>query len=391
MRWPTAKLAELGKVVTGSTPKSSDSTAFGSDIPFVTPGDLDKPNPLMEAERYLTREAASSGRLLPKGAVLISCIGNLGKTAITGTDVVTNQQINAVVFDETKIFSGYGYYACRLLKRTLESMAPATTLPIVSKSKFEALTIPVPPLDEQRRIAAILDQAEELRAKRRAAIALLDQLPQAIFLEMFGDPATNPKDWSWTSLAEVIADGPQNGLYKPSTEYGEGTPILRIDGFYSGRVTDLSALKRVRLSKQEQDLYGLRRDDVVINRVNSREYLGKSALIPVLAEPTVFESNMMRFSLTAQVLPVYAVQMLQSPFIKSQILRACKDAVNQSSINQQDVKAFKFPLPPIDLQHKFAASVEAIQRTKTTHQSALAELDTLFSALQVSCFTGVRE
>lgn len=210
MSWPRAKLSEVGQVVTGSTPKSSDANAFGADIPFVTSGDLDKQNPLVNAERFLSLQAAQSGRLLPVGTVLVSCIGNLGKIAIAGREVVSNQQINAVVFDESKVWPKYGFYAGRLLKKTLDSMAPATTLPIVSKSKFEALTIPIPPLHEQRRIAAILDQAEELRAKRRAAITLLDQLPQAIFLEMFGDPISNPLGWASGKLSEYalqITDG----------------------------------------------------------------------------------------------------------------------------------------------------------------------------------------
>ena len=124
----------------------------------------------------------------------------------------------------------------------------------------------------------------------------------------------------------------------------------------------------------------------MINRVNSREYLGKSALIPELHEPTVFESNMMRLTLDESVHPRYAVHVLQTSFIKRQIMRACKDAVNQSSINQQDVKGFELPVPPIDRQIQFATALEGLHRTKSAYQSAIDETGVLISSLQGAVF-----
>lgn len=251
------------------------------------------------------------------------------------------------------------------------------------------IEIPLPPLPEQRRIAAILDQADALRAKRREALAQLDSLTQSIFIEMFGDPVVNSMQWPQPCLDELIDSGPQNGLYKPSTDYGSGSPILRIDAFYNGAVTKMATLKRVRVSADELRVFGLSADDVVINRVNSIEYLGKSALIPALQEPTVFESNLMRFKLASKrVLPKYFVAFLQTTFIKEQIRAASKDAVNQSSINQQDVKAFKVSLPPVALQQTFATRIQAVDSLKTTHRAALTELDALFASLQHRAFAG---
>jgi len=137
---------------------------------------------------------------------MVCCIGSLGKIGIAGRSVATNQQINSVVFDREQVWPGYGFYACRLLKAKLDCMAPATTLPIVSKSKFAELTIPVPPLAEQRRIAEVLDRAEELRAKRRAVLAQLDSLTQSLFLDLFGDPATNSKGFPKRPLATLVRD-----------------------------------------------------------------------------------------------------------------------------------------------------------------------------------------
>jgi type I restriction enzyme S subunit len=268
-------------------------------------------------------------------------------------------------------------------------------LPIASRGyadhfpEVRRRSIPVPPLAEQLRIAEVLDRAEALRAKRRAAFAQLDALTQSLFLDLFGDPATNPKGWPVRRLGELIVDGPQNGLYKPSTDYGSGTPILRIDAFYDGAVTDISALKRVRLSEAEKNGFRLTENDVVINRVNSLEYLGKCALIPKLPEETVFESNMMRMRFNPDTThPKFVVQFLQSGFAKSQIQMRAKHAVNQASINQQDVSGFRTSLPPITLQREFARRVTAVEALKTAQRASLAELDALFATLQHRAFRG---
>jgi len=254
---------------------------------------------------------------------------------------------------------------------------------------FASLEIPVPPLEKQRRIAEVLDRAEALRAKRRAALAQLDMLTQAIFLDMFGDPAANPKRWPRLRLGDVIAIGPQNGIYKPASDYGSGTPILRIDTFYDGAVTKLATLKRVRLSEDERNLYGLHISDILVNRVNSMEYLGKCALIPELQEPTVFESNMMRLAVDrGRIEPRYVVQFLQTGFIKSQILTAAKHAVNQSSINQVEVKGFRVNVPPISLQREFSGRVAAVEKLKAVQRVSLAEMDAFFAALQYRAFRG---
>jgi type I restriction enzyme S subunit len=217
----------------------------------------------------------------------------------------------------------------------------------------------------------------------------VDTLSQSVFLDMFGDPATNPKAWPVTKLGELISTGPQNGLYKPASDYGTGTPILRIDAFYDGVVTGLANLKRVRISDQEKVLYGLRPGEIVINRVNSREYLGKSALVPALPEPIVFESNMMRFGVDpARINPVYLIELLQTRHVRAHILRSAKDAVNQSSINQQDVKGIPVILPPLPQQELFAQRLRRLGTLDKRQRACLMQLDALFASLQHGAFRG---
>ena len=281
-------------------------------------------------------------------------------------------------------------YLCRVLENyDVSPFITGTTRGKLTQAGASEIPVPVPPLPEQRRIAAILDQVDALRTNRRAALAKVDTLAQSIFIEMFGDTVTNPRKWPVSELGALIQDGLQNGLYKPSNLYGTGTPILRIDGFYAGAVSDLAALKRVKLSPQEVETYGLRANDVVVNRVNSPEYLGKCALIPELAEPTVFESNMMRFSVDETRLhPRYLVVALQGASIRAQILGCAKHAINQSSINQKDVSGFHLQVPPIDYQRRFAKQVSCVEEHILRQQQHHRRLEALFTSLQHRAFRG---
>lgn len=284
----------------------------------------------------------------------------------------------------------YHWFSSPRIQTTVRSFGRQTTnISNLDVKRCLKMPISLPSLEEQKEIAEVLDEADALRAKRRAAIALLDDLAKSVFLDMFGSPTRNPHDWPEGPLAEFIVDGPQNGLYKAASYYGRGTPIVRIDAFYDGAITDINSLKRVELSEVERQRFALSAGDILINRVNSLEYLGKSALVPDVAETTVFESNMMRFEVDEKAIsPKFLVQLLQSRSIKSQILSSAKNAVNQSSINQKDVGALRIFVPPIELQHAYVKRLEMVDRCKVAAFGQLAKLDDLFGSLQQRAFQG---
>jgi type I restriction enzyme S subunit len=328
-------------------------------------------------------------RPVEPGTVLLSFKLTIGKVGIAQIPLFTNEAIAALPIQNRKrLCAEYLYWALQSVDLTLGLDRAAKGLTL-NKAKLLKVKIPLPPLAEQRWIAEVLDRADSLRAKRRAALVQLGSLTQSLFLDLFGDPTANPKGWPAWTLGELIVDGPQNGLYKPSTDYGSGTPILRIDAFYDGAVTDISSLKRVRVTEAERSTFGLKVDDVVINRVNSLDYLGKCAFISELPEETVFESNMMRMRFDAKTTHSrFMVEFLQTGFVKSQIQMRAKHAVNQASINQQDVGGFRVNLPPLPLQREFARRVRGVEKLKTMHHASLAELDALFATLQHRAFRG---
>lgn len=272
------------------------------------------------------------------------------------------------------------YWVMVASEATLVAKGNGSTFAAITRSDLASLEVPVPCLDEQRRIADILNRAAGIRRLRRQAGDIASQLIPALFIKLFGDPAMNPMGWPVRALGNILANGPQNGLYRPATDYGRGTRILRIDSFYDGHVTDLDKLRRLEIDPATVSKYRLRPGDIVINRVNSRPYLGKSAIIPPMREPIVFESNMMRLTLDdTAALPEYVIAFLQLKHARAALIANAKDAINQSSINQQDVTGLRIPVPPLPLQKQFAGTVQGLNHIMM-RQTEAAEHDDVVAA-----------
>lgn len=249
--------------------------------------------------------------------------------------------------------------------------------------------VPLPLVGEQRRIAVILDRVDSLRQRRREVIGLVELLERTAFVDLFGNSEDGFRGFDRDRLGAYIADGPQNGVYKPSSAYGQGTPIVRIDSFKDGGMIKEAALKRVTLSEGEVSRYALQHGDLVINRVNAPIHLGKATRIVRLKERTVYESNMMRLRLdTARLRPEYVLAFLQTPYAKRQIKRVAKAAVNQSSINQADVQGLQLPIPPVTLQVAFAEQLKAIHKFRLTAECQKTQFDRLCASLQQRAFSG---
>src|SRR5690606_26821967 len=164
------------------------------------------------------------------------------------------------------------------------------TIQGVPREIVSKLELPLPPLAEQKRIAGILARADRVRQVRRFALQMTDDYLQAVFEKMFGKGEHFPQ----IELEKLLLENPKNGLYLPEEKYGKGTPIIRINNFYDGVLESPSTFRRVETSKKERVEYQVANGDILINRVNSIEYLGKCAYVRGLNEDTVFESNMMR-------------------------------------------------------------------------------------------------
>ena len=385
-KWKHQPIYSVGKVVTGSTPRTSEDSFYGGEIPFITPAELDQNDPVTTATRTLSESGGKEARLLPEGAVMVCCIGSLGKIGIAGRTVVTNQQINSVVFDVEKILPRFGFHACRLLKSQLITMAPATTVAIVSKSKFEKLEIPVPPIAEQKRIAEILDRTQSIISKRKEAIAKLDTLTQSIFLEMFGDLGTNLSKWEILQLQVVVKRGTivTYGIVQAGEEFPNGIPYIRTGDITNGQI-DKSGLRHTNpqiAAKFERSR--VKTDDIVMS---IRATVGTTAIVP----PELDGANLTQG--TAKIAPgdsvdrLYLLNYLRTSKTQHWISQQVKGATFRE-ITLTRLRELPVAIPPLPLQKEFAQRVEAVEKLKATHRASLSELQALFASLQHRAFRG---
>jgi len=260
----------------------------------------------------------------------------------------------------------YLYYC--LKHYNFNNVISGSAQPQITRQGMEKIYVTIGSHNEQMDIVDKLKKVENVIGLKKQELKQLDTFVKSRFVELFGDPYVNPLKWKRLKIKDAVTIEPQNGLYKPQSDYvadGTGTPILRIDGFYNGRVTDFGSLKRLKCSGMEQQRYLLLEDDIVINRVNSIEYLGKCAHIKGLLEDTVYESNMMRMHFDPEHYnPVYICKLLCSQYIYDQIVNHAKKAVNQASINQKDVLDFNIYQPPLELQNQFADFVVSVDKSK---------------------------
>ena len=256
--------------------------------------------------------------------------------------------------------------------RAVGRMEGSTGRQRVPEDAFQThLRVPVPSTDEQAAIARVLDAVDNAIERTREAVLKSEGLRSSLVVTLLrsgtrGEKTRKtaagliPESWSAERLGEHTAEGPDNGIYRPESDYGShGTPIVRIDSFYYGTITDLNTMRRVVVADPIRARFGLVERDLLINRVNSMSHIGKAALVPALSEVTLFESNMMRFRVGESLMPEFAILVLCSDIAKRHWLSRAKPAVNQASINQRDVRALVLPIPSMPEQEVIVSVVRA--------------------------------
>ncbi|NLL06925.1 MAG: restriction endonuclease subunit S [Clostridiaceae bacterium] len=345
---------------------------------------------------YVSRDRVSKNQIIRSGDILVCTSSGsknlVGKAAQSKENIGMTFGAFCKVVRTDKIYPRFlGHFFCSpLYRKEISYLSTGANINNIRNEHIDGLEIVLPSIEEQKKIAEILDKASNLISLRKKQTEKMDLLIKARFIEMFGDPESNPKKWPVKKIADVIEESPQNGLYKPASDYtndGSGIPILRIDAFYDGKVTNFRYLKRLNCTEKELELYQLHEGDIVINRVNSIEYLGKCALIKGLLENTVFESNMMRFKVKDNILnPFFVTKLLCTKHLYNQIISHAKKAVNQASINQKDVQDFEIYVPPKDLQDAFAEFVEYIEAQELELKNGLEKLELTYKALMQQYF-----
>ncbi|QXJ22442.1 restriction endonuclease subunit S [Actinomadura graeca] len=251
------------------------------------------------------------------------------------------------------------------------------------------IDVPLPSLDEQRKIAEALDQADALRAKQREAVGLLDELTQSIFLEMFGDPLVNPNRWPTHQLATFFAIKPNYGTMTPASKEKKEYLCLRVANIQDWKI-DFNNTKYVDLDAKSVARYTVSDGDLLMARaIASQEHLGKAIIARPGANKWAFDSHLMRIRLNESLLlPEFLQAFLRSNGGRRIFLKASRRSAVQFNINAKEMSALEIPAPPLAYQQEFAMRLREVEVVRTLHQSRAEGVDELFKSLQQRAFRG---
>lgn len=277
-------------------------------------------------------------------------------------------------------------FLCRVLENgDVSKWLTGTTRAKLTKAGAAEIRLRLPSLPVQRRIADILDKADALRVKRREAAALVDLLERSTFLQMFGDPAANSKNWIVGSVGDLL-DSADYGTSVKSGASGQ-FPVLRMNNILPSGRMDLTELKFMDLPAAEHQRYLVRTGDILFNRTNSVDLVGKTAVYRG-SSPMAYAGYLIRLRTGQDHNPEYLAAYLNTDYAKRVLRGMCKSIIGMANINATELKKIRVAIPPKELQDRYAATVEQLTAFRRRQMEGAEKLDELFLSLQHRAFRG---
>lgn len=423
--WIETELKEIiSYVIGGDWGKDSDSIADEDfvNILCIRGSEIknwkkDKGN---TASQRKIKKSSLLNRQLVKGDILLEISGGgpdqpVGRTVLIDDDVLNyKKDLPKVCTNFLRLVRIHQNIDSRLINHYLQYFyfsgeitkyqGGSNNLRNLKYKDYETISIPLPPLSEQNRIVAKLDtlfaQLETIKTSMEKIPVLLKDFRQQVLTQAVTGKLTeewrkgkNVEKWKNFTFGELMIGTPKNGAYYSRELYGTGTRIIRIDSFYEGKLKSWDYIQRVKISEKDKAFYKIEIGNILINRVNSIEYLGKCMLVEELPEECIFESNMMRVIINQDMISSkYIRTFLTSALGLKELRKKAKHAVNQASINQQDVKAVEINLPSGKEQIEIVSQVESLfAKADVIEQQYISlkqKIDTLPQALLHKAFKG---
>lgn len=392
--WKTASLGEIFEIARGGSPRPIQDylTDDPNGVNWISISDASASSKFITATKKRIRpEGVSRSRMVKPGDFLLTNSMSFGRPYIMGTTGCIHDGWLVLSSKHDDVDQDYFFQllSSDFIYAKFSKLAAGATVKNLNIDLVSGVEVTFPPLEEQRRIAAILDQAETLRTQRRAALALQGSLTQSLFLDMFGDPVANPKGWSMSTIGDLAEV--QGGLQVTSARKNLPieVPYLRVANVYRG-VLDLSEIKTIRATPAEIQRTTLVKNDLlVVEGHGNPNEIGRAALWNGEIEQCVHQNHLIRARFDfKKVAPVFASEYVNSPGGRQHLLRAGKSTSGLNTINVSNVRETPIALPPLPLQQTFATRIASIEALKATHRRALAALDALFASLQQRAFAG---
>ena len=353
---------------------------------------------ISDTDEKITEEALAkcNTKLLPAGTILLSIFATIGRTAVLRVPATTNQAIVGIIPRRGDIDKLYFRHFLDAASVSLASKGRGVAQNNINSSILRDLEIPIPhkngkpDLPEQKRIAAILDKADAIRRKLQQSLRLSGDFLRSVFLDMFGDPVTNPKGWDDGSVLGEVAEI-VSGVTKGRNLDGKKTreiPYLAVANVQDKRL-NLEAVKSIPATNEEIQKYRLVKNDLLLTEGGDPDKLGRGTLWNDELAECIHQNHIFRVRLThPEIHPVFLNWLVGSERGKKYFLRSAKQTTGIASINMTQLRAFPMLIPPFLIQEQFAALIQAVARKtmKLTLQSRAAE--NLFSSLQQRAFRG---
>ncbi|TRU39368.1 MAG: restriction endonuclease subunit S [Microcystis aeruginosa Ma_MB_F_20061100_S20] len=369
--FPILPLGKICILHSGGTPRRSNNKYYGGNIPWAKIADLDTENGIVvDTEEYITVEGlqAINNRIFPKGSILLAMYGSIGKLAIAGRDISCNQAILGIqIKDKEHLDINYLRLWLTSIRATLEFQGRGVTQQNISKSIVEKLKIPLPPLEEQRRIAAILDKADGVRRKRKEAIRLTEELLKSTFLDQ--------------NVCNRVTDG----THQPPHWVDGGIPFLFVSNIVNGEI-DFKVSKHI----TEESWFELTSrcpieiNDILYTTVGS---YGNAALVRT-KNRFCFQRHIAHIKPDSRSIePEFLLGMMQSDWIRQQADKQAR-GVAQKTLNLRELKKFTIFTPPIEEQKKYVKLRQGVEKQLSYYRSALEQSENLFNSLLQRAFRG---
>ncbi len=322
-------------------------------------------------------------KLAKAGDILISVRAPIGALNIADCDCCIGRGLAAITPDATCADTMFLFYALYASAAELQRRGTGSTFKAISKNALSNLLLPSYCLEEQKEISAVLQQVDHLIALRQRQAEKLDELVKARFVEMFGDPVLNCQGFPVRTIGELTTEV-KYGTSKPAVEGGKYR-YLRMNNLTIDGKLDLHDLKQIDVDTSEFEKCVVRKGDVLFNRTNSAELVGKTAYYG-LDEEMIIAGYIIRVRVNNLILPQYLSFYMNMPFMKQRIRSMAKGAVNQANINSKELKSIKVIVPPLEVQGKVVEYEERIDREKDRIQRSAALLETLKRSLMQQYF-----
>ena len=319
--------------------------------------------------------------ICPANTVVIGRKGSINKPIFVEEPFWNVDTAFGLVADETRLLPRYLYYFC--VYYDFEKLNTTVTIPSLTKANLLKIEINLPDISTQQRIVETLNHIEHIIQARQRQLRTLDTIIKARFVEMFGAFPENPIGWKTGTIRDVVSDV-RYGSSRPAVDGGR-YPYLRMNNITYGGELDLTDTKRIDVPENELEKCTVRRGDVLFNRTNSKELVGKTCVYN-RDEMMVLAGFVIRVRLNDQMLPEFLSAFLNTDFSKTMLLGMCKTAIGQANINAQEMQGIQIYIPPIEQQEEFVRFKVQVEKSKRAIQASLDKAQLLFDSLMQQYF-----